>query len=123
MSDAHPIVAKLPEASRATFSRLMARTVRSPAAMRQQIPHYVGVIERAAASGYGPPLQVGRAIATDCEALLDAWDRVGDDNQTLIRAAVEYFLLSRDGDDDLATPQGLDDDAIVVQTVRQYLGV
>jgi hypothetical protein len=36
---------------------------------------------------------------------------------------VEYFLLCRDGDDDLASPEGLDDDAAVVRTVRRYVGV
>ena len=123
MTDDHPIIAALPEESRTTFARLMERAVRSPDAMREQIPHYVAAIERAAASGYGPPLSVGKAIAADCEALLDAWDRLDDNGQRLVRAAVEYFLLSRDGDDDLATPEGLDDDAEVVKVVRQHLGV
>lgn len=123
MTDAHPILAELPEEARTTFARLMERTVRSPAAMREQIPHYMAAIERAAAAGYGPPVAVGQAIADDCNALLDAWDSLDARNQTVARAAVEYFLLSRDGDDDLATPEGLDDDAIVVATVRRVLGV
>ena len=40
--------------------------------------------------------------------------KVDDDGRRLIRAAVEYFLLARDGDDDLASPDGLDDDDAVV---------
>ena len=123
MADEHPILAELPEESRSTFARLMERTVRTPEAMREQIPHYVAAIERAAASGYGPPLRIGKAIAVDCEALLDRWNDVDASAQRLIRAAVEYFLLSRDGDDDLATPEGLDDDAVVVSTVRAHLGL
>ena len=123
MTAGHPIFAEIPEETRTTFARLMERTVRSPAAMRQQIPIYLGVIERAAKEGSGPPLHIGETIATDCEALLDAWERVGEADQPLIRAAVEYFLLPRDGDDDLATPEGLDDDLAVVRAVRKHLRV
>lgn len=123
MTDDHPIIAALPEEARSTFARLMERAVRSPDAMREQIPHYVVAIERAAATGYGPPLSVGKAIAADCEALLDAWDSLDDNGRRLVRGAVEYFLLSRDGDDDLATPEGLDDDAEVVKAVRAHLGI
>jgi hypothetical protein len=96
--------------------------VRSPAGLREQLPHYLQAIERAASHG-GPPLAVGQAIASDCEALLDAWEGLDATGQRLARAAVEYFLLCRDGDDDLASPEGLDDDAAVVRTVRRYVGV
>ena len=118
----HPIMAELPEEARASFSRILGNAVRSPAGLREQLPHYLQAIERAASHG-GPPLAVGTTIARDCEALLDAWDRLDEAGQRLARAAVEYFLLCRDGDDDLATPEGLDDDAAVVSTVRRHLGV
>lgn len=118
----HPIVAELPEEARASFARILGTAVRSPVGLREQLPHYLQAIERAAARG-GPPLTVGRAIASDCEALLDAWDGLEASGQRLARAAVEYFLLCRDGDDDLASPEGLDDDAAVVSTVRRHLGV
>lgn len=121
VDDAHPILAELPSEAQGTFARLMERTVRSPDAMREQIPHYVQAIERAAQAGHGPPASLGHSIAADCVALLDAWDTVDASAHRMIRAAVEYFLLSRDGDDDLATPEGLDDDAAVVQAVRRFL--
>ena len=116
------LVAKLPPEARASFSRILAHAVRSPVGLREQLPHYLQAIERAAAHG-GPPAELGRAIAHDCEALLTAWDGLDDAGQRLARAAVEYFLLCRDGDDDLASPEGLDDDAAVVSTVRAHLGV
>jgi hypothetical protein len=118
----HPILAVLPEAARASFSRILGNAVRSPTGLREQLPLYLQAIERAATRG-GPPLAVGTAIASDCEALLDAWDGLAEADQRLARAAVEYFLLRRDGDDDLASPEGLDDDAVVVSTVRRHLGV
>jgi len=118
----HPIVAELPEEARASFLRILGNAVRSAAGLREQIPHYLLAIERAASRG-GPSLAVGTTIASDCEALLDAWDGLDEAGQRLARAAVEYFLLCRDGDDDLASPEGLDDDAAVVSTVRRYLGV
>jgi uncharacterized membrane protein YkvA (DUF1232 family) len=43
-------------------------------------------------------------------------------DQSRIVAAVEYFLLPRDGDDDLAYQDGLDDDAAVVTVVADALG-
>lgn len=119
----HPILARLPEEARSSFARLLDTAVRSPQGMRDQLPHYLRMIEQAAATGQGPPLALGQAIARDCEALLDGWDGLDDDGQRLARAAVQYFLLCRDGDDDLATPEGLDDDAQVVKIVREHLGV
>lgn len=122
-SDAeHPIVEQLPPEARASFTRLLNQAVRSPAGLREQLPHYVEAIERASTQG-GPPAALGQTIATGCEALLDAWDGLDEDGQNLARAAVQYFLLPRDGDDDLATPEGLDDDAAVVDVVRRHLGV
>lgn len=117
----HPIIARLPPEARATFGRLLQSAVRSPDELRAQLPHYVRAIEQAADSG-GPPAALGHAIARDCERLLNAWPRLDDEGQALARAAVQYFLLARDGDDDLATPEGLDDDAAVVAVVRAHLG-
>jgi hypothetical protein len=118
----HPIVARLPEEAQASFARILSNAVRSPTGLREQLPLYLHAIERAATRG-GPSLAIGHAIARDCEALLSAWDGLDEPGQRLARAAVEYFLLCRDGDDDLATPEGLDDDAAVVSTVRGFLGV
>ena len=115
------LLEEVPEGARATFSRLVREGVRSPAAMREQIPHYLESIRLASTQG-GPPFSVGKAIARDCETLLDAWETHDEDGRALIRGAVEYFLLPRDGDDDLATPQGLDDDAAVVRAVIAHLG-
>lgn len=118
----HSIVAELPEEARASFTRILAHAVRTPTGLREQLPLYLHAIERASTQG-GPPAELGHAIARDCEALLDAWDGLDEDGQRLARAAVEYFLLCRDGDDDLASPEGLDDDAAVVSTVRAHLGL
>jgi hypothetical protein len=118
----HPLLAALPEEARASFARILSHAIRSPAGLREQLPHYLQAIERASHDG-GPPLALGRAITSDCEALLDAWDALPEEGQRLARAAVEYFLLCRDGDDDLASPEGLDDDAAVVKAVRAHLGV
>lgn len=119
----HPILAQLPEEARASFARLLGTAVRSPQGLREQLPHYLRTIEEAAATGYGPPAELGHTIARDCEALLDGWEGLDDEGRRLARAAVQYFLLCRDGDDDLATPEGLDDDAAVVRIVRAHLGL
>jgi hypothetical protein len=118
----HPLLAELPEEARASFARILDAAVRSPAGLHEQLPLYLQAIERASTRG-GPPLAVGQAIARDCEALLSAWEQLDEGGQRLARAAVEYFLLCRDGDDDLASPEGLDDDAAVVRAVRAYLGL
>lgn len=119
----HPILSELPQEARATFERLLVTAVRPPERLREQLPHYVAAIERAAEDGTGPDAAIGHRIAEGCERLLDAWDAAGDDDRRLIRAAVEYFLLWRDGDDDLASPEGLDDDDAVVAAVRAHLQV
>src|SRR5688572_33012784 len=98
----HPILSALPEQARGTFVRLLQTAVRGPERLREQLPHYIAAIERAAEDGGGPEAVVGHRIAEGCTRLLDAWDDVDDEGRKLIRAAVEYFLLWRDGDDDLS---------------------
>jgi len=113
----------MPLEARATFERLFGTGIRGPEQLREQIPHYVRTIEQAASEHEALDPTIGRRIARDCEELLDAWDGFETEPRALIRAAVEYFLLMRDGDDDLTSPDGLADDEAVVKAVRRYLRV
>ena len=62
--------------------------------------------------------KIGKAL-TD---LLTSGDRFDADERSLIRGAVEYFLLADDASDDLDDALGFDDDARVVNSVLDRIG-
>ena len=54
--------------------------------------------------------------------VLDAWGELDEEARVLAQAAIRYFVVSEDGDDDFESPTGLDDDDAVMKAVLQHLG-
>jgi hypothetical protein len=61
-------------------------------------------------------------IAATLGQLLDEPDAYGADERALLRGAVDYFVMRDDGEDDLRSPIGFDDDARVVNAVLDAIG-
>ena len=120
MSD--PILAKIPPAALSTFSRLLKKEARGLDVLRRSVDRYLEAIIEAAQTRKHIDADLARKIAKSCHGLLDLHATADRENQARIVAAVEYFLLPRDGDDDLAYQDGLDDDAEVVNAVARELG-
>lgn len=65
--------------------------------------------------------EVGDRLVVGVLGLIDAVLPDGPDRQRLAQVAVRYFVLDDDGDDDLASQFGLDDDVEVFNTVVAQL--
>ncbi len=63
--------------------------------------------------------RIGAALAS----LLDGGHSFDGEQRALIRGAVEYFLLADDASDDLGDALGFDDDARVVNSVLDRIGL
>lgn len=120
--DGHPILQEIPESARATYGRLLGLGPRDAWALRKAIDLYVQTIDEVAKDNPVVNQKRGHAIAKSCHALLDLLPGTEPSQRSMVIAAVEYFLLPRDGDDDLASADGLDDDAEVVSAVARRLG-
>jgi uncharacterized membrane protein YkvA (DUF1232 family) len=119
---ADPILSRVPPAALSTFSRLLKKEARDLDVLRRSVDRYLEVIEEAAQTRSHINAGLARRIAAACHGLLDVHEAATLQDQARIVAAVEYFLLPRDGDDDLAYQDGLDDDAAVVTVVADALG-
>ncbi len=111
----------IPPSATSTFERLLKTTEREPAALRRSVDRYLETIIEAAVSRPHLDTDLARAIAKACHGLVDLLPGAAPVARRRIVAAVEYFLLPRDGDDDLAYANGLDDDALVVTAVARSL--
>ncbi len=112
----------IPPSAASTFERLLRVAARDPAVLRRSVERYLETIIEAAQTRAHLDTKLAAAIATSCHALIDALPAESAENRRRIVAAVEYFLLPRDGEDDLAYIDGLDDDAMVVSAVAMVLG-
>lgn len=83
---------------------------------------YMGEVRRALAE---PALiddsQAGQIAAT-CTALLEQYGKLDEAGQAAVVGAVRYFVRRVDGDDDMESPLGFDDDAVVVNFVIDLTG-
>jgi hypothetical protein len=87
-----------------------------------RIEGYLYRLGRAAADDPTIDVESASAIATALLALVADAARFGFYERRLLAGAVDYFVLSRDGADDVAELRGFDDDARVVGAVCRALG-
>lgn len=119
----------IPPGATTTFERLLKTQRRETKALRSSVDTYLETIEEAALTRAHLDPALARSIAASCHALLDqleqpnSSDMPSEQGRRQIVAAVEYFLLPRDGEDDLAYEAGLDDDAQVVSAVALHFGL
>ena len=112
----------IPPSAAPTFERLLGVTARDAEALRRSVDRYLETIIEAARTRTHLDTKLAAAIASSCHGLIDELPTASALDARRIVAAVEYFLLPRDGEDDLAYIDGLDDDAMVVTAVASALG-
>ncbi|MCB9679726.1 MAG: hypothetical protein H6737_31760 [Alphaproteobacteria bacterium] len=102
------------------MSTLLWEPLFRPSELRAQIDRYRAEIENA-----GPLADhaLGLQLADNAKALLDAVRDRCDLDQRLAQIAVRYFVLGDDGDDDLMSPFGFDDDVEVFNAVVERIGL
>ena len=106
--------------SRAVVIDLLEEPAIDIETLRPEVENYRGLIQEA-----GPiaDQEVGELLVQGALALLDAMVGAPPAHQRLAQVALRYFVLDDDGDDDLASPFGLDDDVEVFNAVVDELGL
>ncbi len=122
MAAKDPLVSRVPASAQATFARLLEGGDRDPEVLRMGLDRYEESIIEAAERSPHIDLALAKKIAASCRGLLDFLAEADEEQHGKILAAVEYFILPSDGEDDLATADGLDDDAGVVSQVAYDVG-
>ncbi len=114
----------VPETSKQLLLRLLQEDLLPVRPLQAVIESYRKVIHDAARKNGKANARLGDQIADALQELLGRInDRTGADNQSIIQAAVRYFVIQNDGTGhDLESHDGLNDDARVVNAVLRYFG-
>lgn len=67
-------------------------------------------------------LELARTLARGLTVLIDGASAFDAEERSLVRAAVEYFVLSLDAENDVTSPIGLEDDVRVFNAACRALG-
>lgn len=114
----------VPESSKQLLLRLLQEDLIPVEALKAVVESYRRVIHDAARRHGRANPHLGDAIANSLQALLARVNEAtGADNLQVIQAAVRYFVIQNDGSGhDLESPDGLVDDARVVNAIMHYFG-
>ena len=116
-----PVLGELLSDTRPLVRRLLSEPLRDPETLCADLAAYSARI------GAVDPLSIadqalGAALARGCAAMLARWPELDGRGRHLAQAALLYFVLETDGDDDLESPFGFDDDLEVFNAVAKALG-
>lgn len=92
------------------------------AADKDRVEGHVSLMQAANAINQLVDVDLAEAIAATLLALLEQPDSLAYEERRLLAGAVEYFVLTGDNDDDLASPVGMVDDAKVTNATAAALG-
>lgn len=89
---------------------------------KDRVEGHVSLMQAANAINQLVDVDLAEAIAATLLALLEQPDSLAYEERRLLAGAVEYFVLTGDNDDDLASPVGMVDDAKVTNATAAALG-
>ena len=115
----------VPDGARDMLKRLLDEDLIPVESLPHIVESYRRVIQDAHRRNKLANLELGNRIADALQALLKTITaKTGDQNLRIIQAAVRFFVIQDDGvgGHDLATLDGLDDDAAIVNAVMRYFG-
>jgi uncharacterized membrane protein YkvA (DUF1232 family) len=88
-----------------------------------QVDDHLARIEQHAAQDGFVDVELARTLTKRCRRLLESCaNKALKDHGHLVQAAVRYFVLDEDGDSDIASIIGFDDDALVIELVAREIG-
>jgi len=103
------------------FERLTQAPPVDPGELRTSVQAYVAGLRDASGTTEFIDLELATALEAASLALLDRFDQLTTQQTTLAQAAIQYFVLQDDAENDLSVI-GLDDDAAVFNAVVRHLG-
>lgn len=101
---------------------LLAAPVAPPEKLRQRTEAHLRAFEDVFEYREFLDMAGAERLASDCAELLDRWVTLSEGDRRLAQAAIEYFVLSDDADDDFGIG-GLRTDKAVMAAVREAIGV
>jgi hypothetical protein len=117
------IFENIPPSSQALTTTLLAAQPKGKEELISALNQYATVIEQAAQQRDDLDVNLADCIGQSCITLLNEnWDRAGDEVQQLIQLACEYYMEEEDGDGDLNSVYGFDDDALVLNAIAESIG-
>ncbi len=112
----------IPREARGLWSKLLEEPMRSEAELLHEVEAYAKLIEKVGLEQEFFDQTTARQLTHVSLRLLETWDELDDEGRRLGQAAIRYFVLSEDGDDDFESPTGFDDDAAVMAAVLRHVG-
>jgi hypothetical protein len=116
------LTSSLPEEAQQLFDELSREPLRPAEELRAEVERYLGTYATARERGGFLDLSQATKLAARIWRLLHAIPRLNEDDRHLVQAAVRYFVMVSDGDEDLGLG-GLGDDAAVIVAVEDHIGV
>lgn len=116
------LTSSLPEEAQRLFDDLSREPLCPPEELRAEVERYLRTYGTAGGRNEFPDLAQATKLVARIWRLIHAIPRLGEEDRHLVQAAVRYFVLVSDGDDDLG-PGGLGDDAAVIAAVEDHVGV
>lgn len=117
------IPAGIPEEAQPLFRELLEDEPVDAASLTSLLTEHVADINALSQTENPPNLHKALQLAELCRGLLEeAAKRNDPELSKLVQAAVKYFISNDDGDPDLLSPHGLDDDEGVCHAVAKHLG-
>lgn len=117
-----PILGELLSDTRLVIRKLLAEPLCDAATLRRELDlggsRYRGLDPNEVMAD----LALARAIEQRCAEWLDGWEALDPRSRKLAQVALRYFVLEDDGDGDLTSAFGFDDDLEVVNAVSRALG-
>lgn len=99
-----------------------ARSVEMLEADRDRVEGHLSLMEAAFSVNNLVDVDLARAVAAALLSLLADPKSLAFEERRLLAGAVEYFVLTGDNDNDLASPVGMVDDARVTNATAMALG-
>ncbi len=120
MSD-DPVLGALLSDARLTARRLFDEPLLESDTLARQLAEYVGRVKLAAGAHSLADWHTGLELADSAHALLRRWPSLDHRGRRLVQVAIRYLVLEDDGDSDLDSPFGFDDDREVMEAIERAL--
>lgn len=112
----------LPSELATQYGRCLQEASRPPEALRSEVEDYLATLRRRAATDAFLDLTTAEQVARGCHELLERLGEAGDEeDHGAVQAAVAYFVLEDDAEED-GSVIGFDDDLQVVEATFRALG-
>lgn len=104
------------------LARLRAAPLLDPDALKRAVDAHLATVREAHTADPFVDEVTAARVATDLHAALDRWSALSEDARLHLQAAARYFTEIDDGEDDLGSIIGFDDDLEVVRDALSRLG-